>query len=65
MTNAATGAGNIQSYVAGVNLGWAYDTNLWQVNLSADTMGVQIMFGVVVRLCHLYTQALQVDPVYT
>ena len=65
MTNAATGAGNIQSYVAGVNLGWAYDTNLWQVNLSADTMwGPDNAWGGG-AIVSPYTQALQVDPVYT
>lgn len=65
MTNASSGAGNIQSYIAGVNLGWAYDTNLWQVNLSADTMwGPSNAWGGG-AIVSPYTQALQVDPVYT
>ena len=65
MTNAASGAGNIQSYAAGINLGWAYDKNLWQVNIMADTMwGPSDAWGGG-AIVSPYTQALQVDPIFT
>ncbi|RTK97098.1 MAG: hypothetical protein EKK64_02275 [Neisseriaceae bacterium] len=65
MTNAATDPGNIQSYAAGINLGWAYDLNLWQVNLSANTMwGTSNSWGGG-AIASPYTQSLQVDPLYS
>lgn len=64
MTNAATGAGNIQSYVAGIKAGWAYNNYEWQLNLSANTMwGPNGSWGGGAFVSP-YTQSLQVDPLY-
>lgn len=60
----SVGGGNIQSYVAGVKAGWAYDQYMLQLNLSANTMwGPNGAYGGGAFVSP-YTQSLQVDPLY-
>lgn len=69
MTNSAAinnnQPGNIQSYAAGVKVGWAYDEYMWQLNLSANTMWGPSSSWNGGAIVSPYTQSLQVDPLYS